>query len=224
MTAVNKASLESKKAEWREEVAGIKQELQAPPEVKSEEPVADPPPFGGGTLLGLVINPTSAEVQALTGYDESGFSNSRTYGGSLYLPLQQHCSRLVESTDPVDRMVGYKHLSDRFMIKRAATAPFSEAETNMYNAAQQIGQDLLDKGAIPPLVFPRVSVFGHRGMEMLDGYWIPSCGYRLEDVVEVFQSFMAKPENWIAGSRLQMQEAYERIKAGKQLPLRGYTK
>lgn len=191
-------------------------------ETPSEGTAPEAPPFGGGELVGLIINPSPKEIQALTGYDEDGFSNSRSYGCSLYLPLQKYCSRLVESTDAVDRMVGRACMGDKFMVKRRTTAPFTEAEEAVYREAHKVGEGLLERGAVGPIVFPQVSVMGHLGFDTLPGHYIPSCGFRRDNVLKEFKTFMENPERWLYRTRVEMAELKQRIDAGIAKPVPGY--
>lgn len=173
--------------------------IQTPPDDIAEEPeVEDPIPFGGGYLIGLMVNPSSLELQQLQGYDRHGLSFSRSYGGSSYLPLFEHCKALIRSDSPAKRKAGEDHLNDRFMIIRDTSPPLTAAEQAMYNAAQDVGQQLLDKGAIAPLVFTKVEVLGHFGPEILKNHYIPSCGIDAseETIIEAFTAFMDNPDRW----------------------------
>jgi hypothetical protein len=174
-------------------------------EVALEQPsTVEPPPFGGGHLIGLMVNPSSIELQQLQGFDEYGLSMSRSYGGSLYLPLVEHCKALIESDSPAMKAAGTLHINDRFMIRRKNSQLWTEAEQAMYDATQAVGQQLLDKGAIGPLVFPRVEIMGHFGPEILPSHYIPSCGIYEEQgmdnddgiILRNFIAFMAKPDRW----------------------------
>lgn len=187
--------------------------------VKTEEPEQ---PFGGGELVGLIINPTAKEVQALVGYDEYGLSHSRSYGCSTYLPLVRHCSQLTESDNPIDRMVGYKRLGDRFMLKRPTGAPFSLAEDAIYKEAHKVGQNLLDRGALYPLSFPSISVMGHMGHEPLAGHWVPSCGFADTEILPAFLDYMEDISRWLQKTRIEITALAVQIEQGLIAPIRGY--
>jgi hypothetical protein len=190
-----------------------------PEEVEEKEDI----PFGGGELVGLIVNPTSKEIQALQGYDDLGFSHSRSYGCSQYLPLVQWCSKLTESTDPVDRMIGWKHLGDRFMVRRPTGAIFNPAEKAIFDEAQKVGQHLLKRGALYPLSFPAITVIGATGPTTLPGHWVPSCGFREGIILQSFIDFMDTPENWLKKTRWEMEGLIPQIEAGTAEPLKGYS-
>jgi hypothetical protein len=193
---VTKERLEAAK----QKLIDLESNMDAPEEVAADNTAeVEPPPFGGGHLVGLMINPSSIELQNLVGFDKYGFSFSRSYGGSLYLPLVEHCITLQQSSSQVLKQEGDKHINDRFMLIRDTSPPLTDAEQAMYNAAQDVGQQLLDKGALPPLVFPKVEVMGHFGPEILKNHYIPSCGIEggEDTIIEAFTAYMSKLDRWI---------------------------
>lgn len=226
MKAQNKPITKERAEQMQEKISILKNHnVQiAQPEDKQETPPDKEIPFGGGQLLGLIINPTPPEVQALQGYADCGFALSRSYGCSQYLPLVQYCSRLIRSDDAVDRMVGYKHLGDRFMVRHPMSAPFSEAEEAIYQEANKVGQHLLERGAMYPLTFPSISVLGHNGLEPLAGHWVPSCGYLHDEVLSAFTEYMKEPANWLKQTRHEMENLHDRITLGLAAPIQGYDK
>ena len=187
--------------------------------VKTEEPEQ---PFGGGELLGLIVNPTAKEVSEAQGFDKYGLSHGRSYGCSQYLPLVQHCNMLISSEDRIDRMIGYKRLGDRFMIKRSTGAPFSPAEEAIYRKGHEVGQNLLDKGALYPLTFPSIAVMGHTGFETLPAHWIPSTGFANAEILPAFLDYMEDLSRWLQKTRIEVTNLYVEIESGRVAPIRGY--
>lgn len=206
---MNQNAVQKKKEEGLSKVTELAKNVQVTkkptqPEAKEPQNQDEGPPFGGGTLVGLIINPSPETVQKAQGYDEFGFSHSRSYGGSIYKPLQDYCSKLLESDSEVDRRIGREHLGDRFMVKRPNEPAYSEAEEAMYAQAHKAGVALFESGAVGPIVFPQVSVLTHAGMRPHPGHYIPSCGEEEELILDEFIDYMEVPERWLYRSRLKL--------------------
>ena len=166
---------------------------------KPDEPEKEGPAFGGGYLVGLIVNPSPEELKDAAGFDGDDFSCARSYGGCSYLPLIQYCKEKIKSKSHVERVLATSHINDRFMLKRNTTATFTEAEEAMYREAHIVGQQVLDKGAVGPIVFIKVQVIGHSGPEILKNHYIPSCGINstADGVLASFKQFMSQPQRWV---------------------------
>jgi len=177
----------------KKKLEAVKKELMGGTGTPEEEAVEETAPaFGGGYLVGLIVNPSPEELVEVQGFDADSLSLSRSYGGNVYLPLLQYCKN-------IDNAAGRSKAGDRFMLKRDTAPPFTEAEESMYQDAHIIGQQLLDKGAVGPIVFVRVQVIGHSGPEVLKNHYIPSCGIANgpNEILAAFKLYMSKPQRWI---------------------------
>ncbi len=188
------------------------------PEQPGEVPKQEQP-----RILSVVFDPTPAHVQKLQGEDKYRFSNSRWYGCSMYYPLAEYCSRLMESDDPVDRMTGAYHLEDRFLVDRE-TYPLSDNEKAIERAAHNTAQTLFENGALPPLVMVPIKFNSLKGVDVLKHHYVPSCGFNTKNIIPAFVRYMSDPEQWMQVTRERMAHLHKRIEAGVEKPVRGYQK
>jgi hypothetical protein len=215
--------------ENQDDLFGPAPEEVGPCEAGPEEAkVTEPDPLGGGEMVGAIINPTPAKYGKLPGYDQHGFSNSRSFGACMYEPLVKLCGSMLDSPEPIIRILAHRHLYDRFLVEREMDAekPFTDAEKNLIKAGRIIGGDLLKRGAFGPLVFPPIEAYSIDGARQVPGHYIASMGYAYSFMVlPEFKDFMSKHAlDWIMQDYREVEDLVEKIDDGLAAPVLGYDK
>ena len=192
-----------------------------------EQPLQeDVAPFGGGTLLGIIVDPSTSEAREATGVDPFEFSNSRTFGCSSYQPWSEFCKGLTQDENAVTRMVGWEHINDRFLVERPVEISWSDSEFNILCNTRSHADKVFREGAMRPLVFIPVGITTPVGEQPVPHHYIVSPGFTSRDTLEIFERFMksSAKEYLLRNTYERMEELYYKIQHHLAAPVRGYSK